>query len=78
MIVSVGRGVDVTVSMGNGVNARVGEGVNASVEGRLVDVFAAMGEAEAGGLALVELQAFVKRITRINTYELLAFILVLY
>jgi hypothetical protein len=66
VIVSVGRGVDVTV--------RVGGGVNISVEGRLVDVFAAMGEEEAVGLPSVELQALVRRISTMSTNELLAFI----
>jgi len=78
VIVSVGRGVDVTVSVGVGVGVRVGERVNTSVAGTMVDVFAAMGEEEAVGLPLVELQALVIRITRMSTYELLAFIFLLY
>jgi hypothetical protein len=74
MIVSAGSGVDTTVGVGNGVNARVGEGINISVEAGLVDVFAAMGEAEAVGLPSVALQALVRRITSMKTYDFLDFI----
>jgi len=48
------------------------------VAGTLVDVFAAIGEEEAVGLPLVELQALVMRITKTSTYKLLAFIFLLY
>jgi hypothetical protein len=78
VIVSVGRAVDVTVSVGVGASVRVGERVNTSVAGTMVDVFAATGEDEAVGLPFVELQALVIRITKMSTYELLAFISLLY
>jgi hypothetical protein len=72
----MGRGVAVRVSVGVGVNVRVGGGVNVSVAERLVDI--AIGLGEAVGLPLVELQALVIRITKMSTYELLAFIFLLY
>jgi len=74
----VGRDVDVTVRMGIGVNVRVGVCVKVSVEGRLVDVSATIGEEGAVGLPLVELQALVMRITKTSTYKLLVFIFLLY
>ena len=78
VIVSARRGVDVTVRVGIGVNVRVGVCVKVSVEGRLVDISAAIGEEEVVGLPLVELQALVMRITKTSTYKILTFIFLLY
>jgi len=78
VIVSVGRGVDVTVNVGIGVIVRVGAGVNTSVEGILVDVSTGMAEGEAVGFLFIELQALVIRIAKMSTYELLFFIFLLY
>jgi len=78
VIVSVGRGVDVTVGVGMSVTVSEGEGVNTSVAGTLVDVSTGMGEGEAVGFPVVELQPLVIRITKISIYELLALIFLFY
>ena len=67
MVVRLGRGV------------AVGErgGVSVSVEGRLVGVFAGMGEGEAVGFPLVALQAFMIKLIRASLYKVFTIIRVL-
>jgi hypothetical protein len=77
-IVSMGRGVDVTVSVGMSVTVGEGRGVITSVEGTLVDVSTGRGEGEAEGFPFVELQPLVIRITKISRYGLLALIFLFY
>ena len=78
VIVPMGRGVDVNVSVWTGVTVSEGRGVNTPVAGMLVAVSTGRGEGEAVGFPLVESQALIISITKMSMYGLLALILLFY